>query len=418
MRKLIAGIALAFCMFVSVPSVTHAYTHGYQRRTDEIYAIARHEVAVYADNDGDDFQKYLKEYTGFCVTERDGSWMKIEYQSKGDTKTGWITKSDFYSDCLIYDGSEKQPMADGVYKVTEKNSSYIPNTDSIDSTTEAVSKTNVTYQFKMKFISDDCYYIQRTDTEQYLLADQLFSGDDSELIWGSEEAAGSFRLTRKDSYYVIQDSVTNRYFETTDSGLPGFSNNASVRYRFVRTSRANTKDVMRDFTQFDPDWGATYYGPGKNDDPSTNLYCTSGCGILANVNAVYALTGQFMSPTDLGDYAVKKGYRILDNGTDNGIFRAGASKFGKKYGYTYDGSGGTFEQLRKKLAKGDTAVAHVQGHYVSIIDYNKKTKKYLLMDSHYLPKRATCSYGDWVSQQDLSSGALMVQEFYYFKATD
>ena len=65
-----------------------------------------------------------------------------------------------------------------------------------------------------------------------------------------------------------------------------------------------------------------------------------------------------------------------------------------------------------------TAIVHVQGHYVSISDYNKKTKKYLLLDSNYLPKRATSAFGDWIKVDRLLSGALESQYFYFFKLSE
>ena len=58
---------------------------------------------------------------------------------------------------------------------------------------------------------------------------------------------------------------------------------------------------------------------------------TAGCGILATVNAVYALNGQYMDVMELANYAVKKNYRIVGSGTDDGIFKAAAKKYGKKY---------------------------------------------------------------------------------------
>ena len=70
----------------------------------------------------------------------------------------------------------------------------------------------------------------------------------------------------------------------------------------------------------------------------------------------------------------------------------------------------------EKLKEGDTAIAYLPGHYGTIVDYNAKKDKYLLMDPHYLPKRGTSSFGDWVSQKDLEEGALMVQTFFYYKA--
>ena len=70
----------------------------------------------------------------------------------------------------------------------------------------------------------------------------------------------------------------------------------------------------------------------------------------------------------------------------------------------------------KNLKEGDTAIAYLPGHYGTIVDYNAKKDKYLLMDPHYLPKRGTSSFGDWVSQKDLEEGTLMVQTFFYYKA--
>ena len=98
------------------------------------------------------------------------------------------------------------------------------------------------------------------------------------------------------------------------------------------------------------------------------------------------------------------------------FFKAAAEKFGYKYGFSYDGSGESFKELKEKLKEGDTAIAYLPGHYGTIVDYNAKKDKYLLMDPHYLPKRGTSSFGDWVSQKDLEEGALMVQTFFYYKA--
>lgn len=48
----------------------------------------------------------------------------------------------------------------------------------------------------------------------------------------------------------------------------------------------------------------------------------------------------------------------------------------------------------------------------------KKTKKYLLLDSNYLPKRATSAFGDWIKVDRLLSGALESQYFYFFKLSE
>lgn len=45
----------------------------------------------------------------------------------------------------------------------------------------------------------------------------------------------------------------------------------------------------------------------------------------------------------------------------------------------------------------------------------KKQKKFLLLDPHYLPKRKTSSFGDWVSEKEISEGSLYAQMFFYYK---
>lgn len=46
-----------------------------------------------------------------------------------------------------------------------------------------------------------------------------------------------------------------------------------------------------------------------------------------------------------------------------------------------------FKELKQKLKAGDTAIVYLPGHYGTIVDYNAKKDKYLLMDPHYLPKQ-------------------------------
>ena len=79
---------------------------------------------------------------------------------------------------------------------------------------------------------------------------------------------------------------------------------------------------------------------------------------------------------------------------------------------TFTATGGASILLTNKPSK----VRVSEGVIGTIVDYNAKKDKYLIMDPHYLPKRGTSSFGDWVSQKDLEEGALMVQTFFYYKA--
>ena len=393
----------------------HAFKHGYTINTDKIYAMVRHDLAVYS-SPGGDFLTYLPSFSGVTVIGSTSSWYEIRYNHSSGTRYGWATKEDFTYDCLIYDGRKKQPLADGVYRFR-----YVTVTaPSADKQAQLfpVSKRQFHGSYftcRITSPTDEGFQICKTDTGEYLLSDRLFSKNSSGDIWGTAAQAGTFRFVRKGNYYGIQDTVTNRFFGKSKEGLFTFTSNKDTSWRLHRTQKAIGKSNLRVFVQFDPEWAGTYYGKGKNPDPSTNNFCTSGCGIFATMNAIYSLTGHYANPHLLADYAVDHYFRIQGHGTDSGFFKAAAMKFGYKYGFQYDGSGDTLRQLKEKLKKGDTAITYVPGHYTTIVDYNEKTKKFLLLDPHYLPKRKTSSFGDWVSEKEISEGSLYAQMFFYYK---
>ena len=93
----------------------HAFKHGYTINTDKIYAMVRHDLAVYS-SPGGDFLTYLPSFSGVTVIGSTSSWYEIRYNHSSGTRYGWATKEDFTYDCLIYDGRKKQPLADGVYR--------------------------------------------------------------------------------------------------------------------------------------------------------------------------------------------------------------------------------------------------------------------------------------------------------------
>ena len=328
-------------------------------------------------------------------------------------------------DTKLYDGREKQTVADGIYEFgcgyqDDKNGGAKDQT-----AMEGLQK----YTFKIMHITQNKYYIQNTEDGKYLsVVFQSVSRENAakgkmgsyKLCWTEkpEEVRGQFELQRLNGAYTIQNVSSKRFLaEEKDSAdsvsltlFTGRSDTGS-HWRIHATQKmSNTKKPFV-ITQYDPEWCATPYGGG-------GCMGTAGCGILATVNAVYALNGQYMDVMELANYAVKKNYRIVGSGTDDGIFKAAAKKYGKKYGFAWDGGSGSIDILKKKLKAGDTAIVHVQGHYVCISDYNKKTKKYLLLDSNYLPKRATSAFGDWIKVDRLLSGALESQYFYFFKLSE
>lgn len=397
-----------------LPSETFAFQHAYESHSDFIYALARNELPVYYSDYSNDLKTVLPKYTGVKVIDSSGSWYEIQYTSKkGGIKSGWITKDEFHSDCLIYDGKEKQPFANGTYLLSFYEEH--PTNNILPVSTYSAKPAKLSFSFV--YVGNNCYTIRKTGEDKYLKADTLSeSSSSANELWGSKKDAGTFLISRKDNYYAICDINTKRILSQNASGILEFTNDSNAVWYLTRTKKAIEKENLHVFVQFDPAWARHHYGNETTKDTDTNNFCTSGCGIFATVNAIYSLTGHFPDPYELAKYASDKRYRIEDCGTDSGFFKAAAEKFGYKYGFSYDGNGESFKELKKKLKAGDTAIVYLPGHYGAIVDYNAKKNKFLLMDPHYLPKRGTSSFGDWVSQKDLEEGALMVQTFFYYKA--
>lgn len=245
---------------------------------------------------------------------------------------------------------------------------------------------------------------------------ELYNDTENDLVYelsttDQVEEASRFLLSRQEDYFYISYDKTNIYLGDGEKGVilsdmetMGESHLWKVR---AAGSMIDTSSPMV-FTQYDAEWCGKAYG-------SEGCMGTAGCGILSTVNAVYALTGQYMSVMDLADYAVETGLRIVGSGTDEGIFKAAAQKYGSRYGFAYDGSAGSIKKLKEKLKQGDVATVHVIGHYVSIVAYDEGKNKFLLLDSNWLPKRETTAFGDWISPSRLQDGALYGQKYFFFK---
>ena len=403
------------CFITAFPIQIFAFPHGYKRHTDEIYATVRHDLTVYGEEHGEEPIDYIPSFTGIRVTYVGDAWRQIEYMKKGEQRTGWITSDEFYASCLFYDGREKQSLADGDY-----NFYCAGRKEPLDAIVPDLHPERAVRGFllplRLTFKGNRVYSIMRTDTREYLQPDSVKSKNHF-CRWGDIDHAGNFYITRKDDYYFIRDQKTKYTLRLDKKGLLRFHNGRQLAMFSVTRTSGKALDPagsLRCFAQYDAEWADDYYGDADRENSLTNNFSTSACGIFATMNAIYTLTGKYINPHILADYAVKKDFRVEDNGTDSGIFRSAARQFGKSYGFRYDGEADTIKALKNKLQKGDVAIGHVPGHYIAIVDYNRETKRFLLLDSHYLPKRKTCPYGDWVRASDLEGDTYLYAAMYHF----
>ena len=422
------GLACLLC-----PGHVSAYEHAYERTTDNIYMVARHGMTVYDEPSGQ-VVDFIPDFEGVVGIGRDGSWYEVKYKKKKKTRYGYVTKDEFEGSGLEYDGRDKQVIADGKYRMEM----YADKIEAVDSSNlffgdvmsdSFIQNRSGTYEFT--YIGNNAYHIMNNSSKLYLgislpdeeamAVDPAGAKDQAEIRWVGKDHAGSFVLIREENAYRIVEQSTGKYLALEESRGLVLKRSATDRYtswRLLRTRKAIKGNALRCFCQYDPEWAHYHYGKGKKEKVEHGNYSTSGCGALATFNAIYSVTGQLPDVFEIGAFAAEEGYRIEDFGTDSGFFHVAAEHFGYKYGFAYDGSDDSFESLQEKLGSGDTAIVYLPGHYGAIVSYSPSRDKYLLLDPHKLPRRGTSEWGNWVSKEDLSSGDLFAQAFFYYRRID
>lgn len=364
------------------------------------YRVACHEIPVYADESYDQVIGTTVAYSDLVVVGGYKEHYKVIFDQGEEYRIGWIDEEG-YTSTRPYDHTEKRVLAGGryhMYCIGENDLLEEEEPEGMD--VEMIPADTGTYYIKN--LADD-HYITVLGTE---------FGFEGSLSRSPEEDEknGTFVITKCGNDFSIQSTRNLMYLNVDAQGkltlCRGRAKNGIWKIKAIERVVDPKHPFV--FTQYDPQWGGIPYGGGT-------CMAASACGVLAPVNAVYALTGEYMNVMELADYAVEKEYRIIGSGTDNGLFKAAAKKFGKKYNFRFDGSSASLDVIKKKLQKGETGVAHVQGHYVALVAYSKKKNKYLLLDPCYLPKRETGAFGDWVEPERLESGALNIQSVYFYK---
>ena len=376
-----------------------------------VYATVRTPMNIYTNSSCEKKQDRIKKYSGVILVSKKGDARQVIYSEKDHYGIGWMKRED-YKNSLKYDGREKRTLADGTYTF---RCGYLDNKDGgMDEQPETDSYK--TYELAISFLTKNEYLLSDIQTGRYLHAVPDWKEGTFSLEWADQpdEVFGRFKAERQTGSFTFTNTISGGLLGQSREGemiLTTDGSTESTRWRVLAKDRICDLEKPFVFTQYDPAWCRKSYG-------SEGCMGTAGCGILATVNAVYSLTGQYMDVMELADYAVDKHYRIIGSGTDEGIFKAACKKYGKKYGFEWDGSSKKIKTLKKKLKEGKTAAVHVPGHYVCISAYNEKTKKYLLLDSNYLPKRKDSPYGDWISESRLREGTLESQGFFFFKRRD
>ena len=145
----------------------------------------------------------------------------------------------------------------------------------------------------------------------------------------------------------------------------------------------------------------------------------NGCGLIALVNAVNYLTGNFIDPVELAVYA----HRIdayngsVGGGTARWVLYNQLARYERQYGFrvtdTGMDAGVRHRDFIRNLKAGGVAVCHVYGHFITIVDYDAGTDTYLVYDSAANPtKRQTTAKPTWLSGEYLSTSPYMTVDWW------
>lgn len=167
----------------------------------------------------------------------------------------------------------------------------------------------------------------------------------------------------------------------------------TVMPKSITTASANSSFTQQNVLQVNANSSSDYISGSwySLTNGSGNLR-DAGCGIVSLVSAVYNLGGT-IEKSNIGsvidevfDWAYSKGYWTGSAGTYWSMFVNSDDKFGAKYGFSVskqygskDSESTSLTSLVNHIKNGDgTAVVHVYGHFMVVVDYKTESGKEML----------------------------------------
>lgn len=398
--SMILCLILCMQMTIKIQAAEPGYFDNPQKVYDEFkgkiadtsykkqYAFLKNKMNVYENSSGSKKIASAPKYSGIIVVSKASGYLQVIYEKKKGYGIGWIEKSKYHKEAIAYNGSEKQLIGNGKYWVQNKKTK-----EGIDITITFSGNQQYKFQTEDKYLKS-----QDTNWELVREYDHLYIKNVKEDKYLSIDQDGNLVL-------VKHGDIKNNFPKTDKE-----AGNETMQWQFIRLQNKNVTPY-RNFMQFDPAWARKDYG---NVSDYSGKMAAAGCGVVAITNAVYALNGQFVDPMLFADFAVKKHYRIIGSGTQDGVFKGVAKEFGEAYGFSYVKTSYSLSEVRDYLQKGYVAISHVPGHYVTIADFNPKTKKYLVLDSHPIKSRPTSSFGNWFKRERVQRGGLTSSAYYIY----
>lgn len=208
--------------------------------------------------------------------------------------------------------------------------------------------------------------------------------------------------------------------------------------QFITTAFAVSADDYTCYWQTDDRWANHSFGQCTTSNGSAHpayigktvtyngetFYYGSGCSLLALTNTIAALTGKFVNPATLADFAVSNGYRTPGSINAKGLYSNWCKVNGAAYGISYVSyyNNAFSTDVQNHIKSGGAAILNVPGHFVCCATYNPATDEYLILDSAPTSSRGTAGTGKrWVKASVLNTSGnrlYVVYGAYLFSSPD
>lgn len=339
----------------------------------------------------------IESHKGGLVVGAKGGYYQLLFFDGRTSYMGWVSGTTYSNYVRASRETTTQYLANGTYALIPVNATTKAVQYSTKGNSLSVKKKNLSssaQRFVLKYQNQGQYFSIKTKSK-------------GSNILGEEQ----WKLMRTGGNFYLVGCKSNKALTYSGSKIKRtkYGKKSTQKWRIVKITPANGKKATV-YSQYDPKWGDYTYCNG----PLRRTISTSGCGVVALTNAIHALNGYFISPKTVATFSNANGHYYYNQGTADSLFAAAAKKYGSKYHFKHMGKTYSMSTVRKYLNKGGTVVALVPGHYIAIVDYDKKTKKYHVLDSAIYNKRPTTVDGDWVSESDLRSGYLYCEYFHIF----
>ncbi len=142
-----------------------------------VYATVRDSMTIYSSPDLSDKKASIKKYSGIIALGKTDSAVQVVYETKKEYGIGWLSLEE-YDNKLVYDGRDKQLLADGTYSFT--TSDNIADTTVADGSSAGPVNNGSSLQYRLEYAGKQSYRILDPSNDRYMKIKKENIGEEAE----------------------------------------------------------------------------------------------------------------------------------------------------------------------------------------------------------------------------------------------